>query len=228
MNASRYANLYALQDEVLAAVFEEPVGFYLTGGTALSRFYLNHRYSDDLDFFNHDIAVFSDTFRLILTKLSLRWPDISIEVDARDFKRLRISTQETELKLDFVADRVQRIGLPVKISGVYVDTVRNILSNKLCTVMGRDEGRDIADIVHISKARAFSWDWILNEALQKESFQLEDLVFRLDTFPIKMLATVSFVDAVSIDAYADALKSIRADIWDRAQNRLADSTALAL
>jgi predicted nucleotidyltransferase component of viral defense system len=28
-----------------------PVGFYLTGGTALSRAYLNHRYSDDLDFF---------------------------------------------------------------------------------------------------------------------------------------------------------------------------------
>ncbi|MBW7858763.1 MAG: nucleotidyl transferase AbiEii/AbiGii toxin family protein [Leptonema sp. (in: Bacteria)] len=24
--------------------------FFLTGGTALSRFYLNHRYSDDLDF----------------------------------------------------------------------------------------------------------------------------------------------------------------------------------
>ncbi|MCD4795127.1 MAG: nucleotidyl transferase AbiEii/AbiGii toxin family protein [Bacteroidales bacterium] len=25
--------------------------FYLTGGTALVRFYLNHRYSEDLDFF---------------------------------------------------------------------------------------------------------------------------------------------------------------------------------
>jgi hypothetical protein len=28
-----------------------PVDFYLTGETALSRAYLNHRYSDDLDFF---------------------------------------------------------------------------------------------------------------------------------------------------------------------------------
>lgn len=228
MKSSRYANLYALQDEVLAAVFEEPVGFYLTGGTALSRFYLNHRYSDDLDFFSHDIAVFADAFRFMYARLLPHWPDLSIEVDARDFKRLRISTQETELKLDFVADRVQRIGLPVKIGGAYVDTVRNILSNKLCAVMGRDEGRDIADIVHISKARAFSWDWILNEALQKESFQLEALVFRLDTFPMKMLATVPFVDTVSIDAYADALKIISADMWDRAENRLADSTALAL
>ena len=28
-----------------------PVDFYLTGDTALSRAYLNHRYSDDMDFF---------------------------------------------------------------------------------------------------------------------------------------------------------------------------------
>ena len=26
--------------------------FYFTGGTALSYFYLNHRYSDDMDFFS--------------------------------------------------------------------------------------------------------------------------------------------------------------------------------
>ena len=56
MGSSKYIALYALQDEVLETVFEEPSGFYLTGGTALSRYYLNHRYSDDLDFFDHDIA----------------------------------------------------------------------------------------------------------------------------------------------------------------------------
>lgn len=30
---------------------ESGTHFYLTGGTALSRYYLNHRYSDDLDLF---------------------------------------------------------------------------------------------------------------------------------------------------------------------------------
>ena len=119
MDSSRYTELYALQDEVLAVIFEESLGFYLTGGTALSRFYLNHRYSDDLDFFNHDIAVFPDAFRLIFTKLALtHWPGISVEVDARDFKRLRIGREESQLKLDFVADRVQRIGLPARINGI--------------------------------------------------------------------------------------------------------------
>jgi predicted nucleotidyltransferase component of viral defense system len=228
MDSSRYTGLYTLQDEVLAVIFEEPAGFYLTGGTALSRFYLNHRYSDDLDFFNHDIGVFPDAFRLILSKLVLTWPDISVEVDGRDFKRLRIGKEGSELKLDFVADRVQRIGLPAKIHGIYVDTVRNILSNKLCAALGRDEGRDIADILYISRARKFSWDAILRETLLKEGFQLEDLLFRLGTFPVKMLQTVPFVTAESIDAYAEALARIRSDIYDQAENSLAGSTALAL
>ena len=32
--------------------------FYLSGGTALSAFYLQHRYSDDLDFFSEELKEF--------------------------------------------------------------------------------------------------------------------------------------------------------------------------
>lgn len=38
-------------DKILELVGKADTAFYLTGGTALGRFYLNHRYSDDLDFF---------------------------------------------------------------------------------------------------------------------------------------------------------------------------------
>ena len=43
--------LYPFQDGVLNIVKKLNTPFYLTGGTALSRGYLNHRYSDDLDLF---------------------------------------------------------------------------------------------------------------------------------------------------------------------------------
>ena len=46
-----YTQLYTLQDEVLKIIFSEETSFYLTGGTALHRFYCNGRYSDDLDLF---------------------------------------------------------------------------------------------------------------------------------------------------------------------------------
>ena len=44
-----YKILYPIQDRVLEKI--QSKGFYLTGGTPLSRFYFHHRFSDDLDFF---------------------------------------------------------------------------------------------------------------------------------------------------------------------------------
>lgn len=46
--------LYPLQDKVLKLIDDLDTPFYLTDGTALSRCYLNHRYSDDLDLFVND------------------------------------------------------------------------------------------------------------------------------------------------------------------------------
>ncbi|OGV74099.1 MAG: hypothetical protein A3K19_15165 [Lentisphaerae bacterium RIFOXYB12_FULL_65_16] len=50
--------LYALQDTALRAFSGIEHGFCLTGGTALSRGYYRHRYSEDLDFFVNDAADF--------------------------------------------------------------------------------------------------------------------------------------------------------------------------
>lgn len=59
MNKSFYFEVpYPLQDEVLKVVSRIDTGFYLTGGTAASRGYLNHRFSDDLDFFTNDSPEF--------------------------------------------------------------------------------------------------------------------------------------------------------------------------
>jgi hypothetical protein len=47
--------LYPLQDKILQFISAADNSFYLTGGTALSRAYLHHRFSDDLDLFvNND------------------------------------------------------------------------------------------------------------------------------------------------------------------------------
>jgi len=45
-----YRNLYKAQNSILELMEKIDTPFYLTGGTALSRFYRNHRYSLDLDF----------------------------------------------------------------------------------------------------------------------------------------------------------------------------------
>lgn len=53
-----WEQLYRLQDEALAEIQEVRQGLYLTGGTALSRGYYQHRNSDDLDFFLNDAPDF--------------------------------------------------------------------------------------------------------------------------------------------------------------------------
>lgn len=228
MESSGYADLYALQDQALATVFEEPLGFYLTGGTALSRFHLNHRYNDDLDLFTHDIGPFPDAFRLLYGKIRKRWSDVRIEVDGRDFKRLRIHDGAAELKLDFVADRIARIGLPLQIGSAYVDTVRNILSNKVCAIMGRDEARDVADLLYIARKRLFSWSAIVAEASGKESLQLEDLLYRLTTFPVETLRSVPFFTEDSLALHSGTLDRIRADLAQLGPNTVAPPEAIAL
>ena len=50
--------LSPLQWEFLSCFFEDAAPFFLTGGSALSAFYLQHRYSEDLDLFTLDSDAF--------------------------------------------------------------------------------------------------------------------------------------------------------------------------
>jgi len=217
-----YIELYDLQDKVLERVFSEPLGFYLTGGTALSRFHLEHRYSDDLDFFCSDVAAFADAFRIVLSILKTTWPNLAVEVDARDFKRLRLLSGATTLKIDLIADRIARIGLPDSRGNVRVDTVRNILSNKLCAIVGRDEGRDIADLLYIAHKRFFSWADILTDVASKQDIQLEDLLYRLKTFPLDALRSVPFIRTEPLALYGSWLSGILTDMERARENSIAE------
>ena len=59
--------LTPFQKQALKAIGESPLvdNFYLTGGTALSAFYLQHRLSEDLDFFSPDPNV----IRLVMSHI---------------------------------------------------------------------------------------------------------------------------------------------------------------
>ena len=73
-----YNNLYGVQDDLMKMVQDQEVDFYLTGGTALSRCYLNHRYSDDLDFFVNEAPDFKKQTERVVT--AIRKGGIQIEL----------------------------------------------------------------------------------------------------------------------------------------------------
>jgi hypothetical protein len=139
--------LYPLQDEVLAATRVE-TGFYLTGGTALGRVHLRHRYSEDLDLFVNDDDLFQTwTDRLLAEwRAEARW---TVNVQRRDprFVRALLARHDAQLKIEFVNDVRGRVGVPARHAGFgLVDTPENILANELTALLDREEPKDLADV----------------------------------------------------------------------------------
>lgn len=191
MESLDYRALYSLQDRVLSILFSFDNEFYLTGGTCLHRFYVEKRYSDDLDFFCHS----SSRFHWYVKEfVGLVKNDIKVErlVDSRDFIRLFVDSQ---LQIDFVHDHLPVVRAPYSNEqGFRIDSVLNILSNKLTAVMGRDNPKDVFDIYTISCFYSYSWSDILADAKKKSMFNNEELLARLSSFPSSLLDGLSIVD----------------------------------
>ncbi|MBE7468580.1 MAG: hypothetical protein DPW09_23065 [Anaerolineae bacterium] len=150
MDKAFYLNVfYPFQDEVLRILNEEiETGFYLTGGTAASRGYLNHRFSDDLDFFINDDNRFGLWSERVIQKLSQQrnWRCDVLQKEER-FVRLNLAQGDIFLKIEFINDVPARVGDPWShpILG-RLDSAENILANKLTALLGREEPKDLADV----------------------------------------------------------------------------------
>ena len=79
-------------------------------------------------------------------------------------------------------------------SGIKIDSINNMLSNKLTAVMGRDDPKDIFDIYLIARYYSFDWKAILESCRDKLVFNLEDLVMRMKTFPQELFKILYLVD----------------------------------
>ena len=191
MGSIDYKKLYKLQDEVLDVVFSTESIFYLTGGTCLSRFYKEKRYSDDLDFFTHINDDFSRGIREIKIALEKKFK-IKEEVSSKDFVRFKVNDF---LQIDFVNDRVMRYEKTIHLdNGYIIDNCENILANKITAVIGRDSAKDIFDIYLIDTFYHYEWDKILEIAHNKAGFSNHDLIIRLKTFPLSLLQNIIIVD----------------------------------
>lgn len=169
MQNDYYQNiLYPLQDKVLSVIGTLPVDFYLTDGTALSRAYLRHRYSDDLDFFVNNIPDFKTQVNTVIKALSAFGFTFETADATEDFARFFIFKGEHSLKMDFVNDVPFSSG-SCQVTPIFkrTDNLLNILSNKV-TALGRYSPKDVVDIVYICLNTLFTWENIFNDANKKD------------------------------------------------------------
>jgi predicted nucleotidyltransferase component of viral defense system len=146
-NSSYYFDvLYPYQDRVLKVINQVETEFYLRGGTAASRAYLNHRFSDDLDFFVNDDSRFGLWVERLIQALNARW-NCDVLLKEERFARFNLTENDQFMKIELINDVPARIGVTQNhlILG-RVDTAENILANKITALLGREEPKDLADI----------------------------------------------------------------------------------
>jgi predicted nucleotidyltransferase component of viral defense system len=213
--------LYPLQDRVLAAIAQCETSFYLTGGTALGRGYLHHRYSDDLDFFVNDAADFSVQVDNSLRALRDRDMTFTIEKRSDDFSRILCSSESVDLKVDFVND------IPFHSNGIEtlalfprVDSWWNILSNKICA-LERGEPKDVADILFLCRRYTFMWEDVFREAGEKTTY-IDPLIIStlLAGFPMEYFSRVRWMAEFPDREGGDDLQRIARDILEKRENSL--------
>ncbi|OQX73073.1 MAG: hypothetical protein B6D64_14360 [Bacteroidetes bacterium 4484_276] len=188
-----YTKLYRLQDKFLDFWKTINTPFYLTGGTALGRFYLEHRYSEDLDFFVNNDKNYKQYINAIYNTINKVFSfDVENNLFYDDFTRLFIIDSDISLKLEFVNDIPYRTD---KINSIFfgkIDTPINILSNKLSALINRDEPKDIFDIVYLSLKYKFNWAKIFIEVKHKEIINEIDVEQKINSFPVALFDKVDW------------------------------------
>lgn len=141
--------LTSAQHHVLELVArEESISdwFYFTGGTALSEFYLQHRLSEDLDFFSEDPIhheVIDDFIRKVDQKLKSKSDKNSIlghGIFTLNFP------DKSLLKIDFVYQPFKQLEFGKKYHKLQVASLWDITVDKLYTIFHRGKARDFVDL----------------------------------------------------------------------------------
>jgi len=120
--------------------------FRLAGGTALSEFYLKHRYSEDLDFFTDEKQAI-DEVKIKLTPIFNR---ISIKtVEYREISSSKIfflkKGQKETVKTDFNYFPFKRFVQGKTYRGLEIESLLDIAISKLNTIITRKNARDFVD-----------------------------------------------------------------------------------
>ena len=133
--------------------------FYFTGGTALSEFYLKHRYSEDLDFFSE--KEFSS--QQVRSEISRMAKEVGFTFKSRQqgfvhFYMFYFKDRST-LKVDFGYYPPKRVEKGLIYKSIAVDSLLDIAINKFAAIHQRSTSKDITDLYFLLKEFTI-WDLI--------------------------------------------------------------------
>jgi len=206
-----YECLYPLQDQVLAILQKIETGLYLSGGTAASRGYLNHRFSDDIDLFVDDDKNFGLwAERVIHGLIGAKIGELIVGLREERYFRLTLTHADVVLKIEMINDVPSRVGVvhDHPILGK-LDSAENILANKITALLDREEPKDFADIWGFCQLKGLSLEEAISGAQGKAAG-----VFPADLARLLCSATkadweaVRWIQSPQVDRYLQDLNDL--------------------
>lgn len=150
--------------------------FYLSGGTALSSWYLHHRESYDLDFFS--VSHF-DSDRIISwakrKQDELGASAITLEEDFGFLTFFLRYPDNERLKIDFNHYTFSRLKKGLVWQGLEIDSLYDIAVNKTQTIRTHPRERDYVDLYFIIKKTGWEIKRLLKDADRKFDITTEEL-----------------------------------------------------
>ena len=206
MNWEKSKSLTPLKHDFLVSFFKKCQDFFLTGGSALSIFYLDHRFSYDLDLFTQKDIDWHYLERLFITVVKEINAEYTVITKAPFFHRYEIKKSRDREIIDFVIDKVPQIDKEKNIFGIItVDTQFEIGVNKICTLLSRTEIKDLVDLYFLSRS-GFDIKKNIEKAKQKDggvepaiiSWLISQVkILKPPDYMIKRLSTTDLVQFIS-------------------------------
>lgn len=143
--------------------------FHLTGGTALSEYYLHHRYSEDIDLFSKK-EVDPLAIQIILKKIAQELGIKRIDFQKSFNRNLFFLHFEKEvIKTEFTYFPFSEIEKLAVIGSVPIESLIDIAVNKTFTIYQNPRSRDFIDLYFILQKK----QWKFNELLQKARIKFD-------------------------------------------------------
>jgi len=173
------AGLTAGQKQLLDLAITEPYivkTFYLSGGTALSYWYLHHRQSDDLDFFSTIPFDYDRVVRWFRQNESIIGYD-QIRFD-EDYGFLKINIHfpnKQQLLIDFHHYTNATLESGIVWNGLRIDSLTDLAVNKLDTIATGPRTRDFVDLYFIFQSTPQKLNTLLPLVVKKFKESIDPL-----------------------------------------------------
>jgi hypothetical protein len=216
----RRSRLTLLQIDLLKAFFEREQRYVLTGGAALAGFYFGHRDTEDLDFFGAPDLNLQDGVRTLEAAAASTGARLESLQISPDFRRLLATRGQEKCVVDLVIDRAPALEIEKQIFGeVRVDTLREIAANKICTLLGRAQLKDLIDLKHLLASGADLASMIADASRKDAGVDPATLAWVLGQTTISADARLpGDADPVDLDAFRrELIRSLQLLAFERAR-----------